>query len=251
MKGIIIASFGTTYVEAGKKAYGRIERDLKERYPNCEIVQSYSSEIVRKRLRDRGINEFNMPGALAYMESKGIKDIAVLALYIIEGVEYSKIIRQIEEYNDDGRMRINVTAPLLSDRDDVENMAEVLKEEFPHNVTVLMGHGSYHEKDIYYNKLAGILLKSDQHIFLGTVEGSLELDDVRKFLDRTGEKDVFLSSFLLVAGDHAQNDMSSDDEDSWYSLLKDAGYNVDVEIKGLLERDAINEMFYDRLEEIL
>lgn len=251
MKGIIIASFGTTYLDAGEKAYKKVEKELREKYPNCEIVHSYSSEIVRKRLRDRGINEFNMPGALAYMESKGIKDIAVLALYIIEGVEYSKIIRQMEEYNDDSRMRIKITTPLLSDREDVEKVAEVLKKEFPHNATVLMGHGSYHEKDIYYNKLAGILLKSDEHIFLGTVEGSLDLDDVRKFLDRTGEKDVVLSSFLLVAGDHAQNDMSSDDEDSWYSMLTEAGYNVNIELKGLLERDSINEMFYSRLEEII
>lgn len=251
MKGIIIASFGTTHMDAFGASIDRIKNQLKKMYPDIYTVYSFSSEMVRNALKKRDINYFNMPEALLHMEENGIRDISVLSLYVIPGIEYEKIIKQAKVYNNDKRLNIRFSEALLTDEEDMENVAKVLKNLFQDKPTILMGHGTTVDVDKAYFDLQQKLDEMGEKIYVGTVEGGLEFDNVLEKLEEIEEKKVLLTPFLLVAGDHAKNDMGSDDEDSWASMLKQRGFDVEVELKGLCERTEINDLFYKKLEEIL
>ena len=251
MKGIIIASFGTTHMDAFGASIDRIKNQLKKMYPDIYTVHSFSSEMVRNALKKRDINYFNMPEALLHMEENGIRDISVLSLYVIPGIEYEKIIKQAKVYNNDKRLNIRFSEALLTDEEDMENVAKVLKNLFQDKPTILMGHGTTVDVDKAYFDLQQKLDEMGEKIYVGTVEGGLEFDNVLEKLEEIEEKKVLLTPLLLVAGDHAKNDMGSDDEDSWASMLKQRGFDVEVELKGLCERTEINDLFYKKLEEIL
>lgn len=255
MKGLIIASFGTTHMEAFGASIGRIENELRKKYPDYYITHSFSSEMVRSRLRKRNINYFNLPEALRDMEEKGIRNITIFSLYVIPGIEYEKIVKQSRVYNNENRLNIKFTTPLLNDESDIEETAKTLGELFSNKPAVkpavLMGHGTSVEVDSAYSKLQEKLFEMNKDVYIGTVEGSVGFEDVAEKLDCQRNKEVLLTPFLLVAGDHAKNDMGSDEEDSWASMLSNRGCNVEVEIKGLCERKEINNLFYKKLEEIL
>lgn len=251
MKGIIIASFGTTHMDAFGASIERIKNRLKIMYPDIYTVHSFSSEMVRNALKKENIHYFNMPEALLHMEEKGIRDISVLALYVIPGIEYEKIKKQARVYNNDKRLNVRFSEALLTDERDMENVAEVLKNLFFEKPTILMGHGTTVEVDQAYLGLQNKLDEMGEKIYVGTVEGSLVFEDVLEKLEQIEEREVLLTPFLLVAGDHAKNDMGSDEKDSWASMLREKGFDVEVELKGLCERIEINDLFYKKLEEIL
>lgn len=251
MKGLIIASFGTTHMEAFGASIERMENELRIKYPDYYITHSFSSEMVRNRLKKRSINYFNLPEALMDMEEKGIRDITIFSLYVIPGIEYEKIVKQSRVYNNDNRLDIKFTKPLLNEEIDIEETAKTLGELFSSKPTVLMGHGTSVEVDSAYTRLQEKLFEMDKDIYIGTVEGRVGFEDVAKKLDNQTNKEVLLTPFLLVAGDHAKNDMGSEEEDSWATMLSNRGHNVEVEIKGLCERKEIKNLFYKKLEEIL
>lgn len=251
MKGIIIASFGTTHMDAFEPSIDRIMGDMKGKYPDYYITHAFSSEMVRSALKKRDIHYFNIPEALQDMEEKGILDITIFSLYVIPGVEYEKINKQAKSYNNDKRLKVNFTTPFLNDQEDIENTAQVLRELFNKKPTILVGHGTYVEGDSVYQSLQKKLQEMGTDIYVGTVEGSLDFDAVVENLEGQEKKDLLLTPFLLVAGDHAKNDMASDDEDSWFSQLSAKGYKVETELMGLCERPEINQLFYKKLEEVL
>lgn len=251
MKGIIIASFGTTHIDAFEKSIEKIKIELQEKYPDIYMIHSFSSEMVRNSLNKRKIHFFNLPEALNEMEEKGIRDITILSLYVICGIEFEKIVNQSKVFNDKSRLNIRFSKPLLSSKEDIENISSILVDTFNEKPTVLMGHGTTNPVDKVYFNLQDSLLRKNTNIFVGTVEGTLDFKDVLKNLEHCNKKDVKLAPFLLVAGDHAKNDMGSEEEDSWANLLRNEGFNVEVELKGLCEREEIREIFYKKLEEVL
>lgn len=254
MKGIIFASFGSTYREAFRKSINKAFSHIKDSFPDYYINECFSSEIVRKRVEKRdGDHYMNITEALKDMEEKGITDIYVLALYVIEGVEYNKIIKMADQYNSDKRLNITFTKGLLNNEEDISKIAEIFKKikEDEYDSLVLMGHGSNHDEDIRYHEIQQALDKDESPIFIGTVEGEIGLEDIILRMKETNIKKVQLAPFMLVAGDHAENDMASDDEDSWKSILESKGFEVYSQIKGLCEYDQVNEIFADKLREIL
>lgn len=248
MDAIVLASFGTTYEEAYDISIGKLYENIKTTYPDHLVLESYSSEIVRKILKKRGKDTYNFTQALEEIQDKGIKNVYVMMLYIIDGVEYEKVISQGDQFKDD--LNISYSKPLLLETE-YEKVADTIEDIFP-NPTVLMGHGSYHESDIHYENIQDTLrARGDMH-FVGTLEGDLEIDDILSDLEDASEDKITLSPFLLVAGDHAQNDMADpEDEESWYRTLLGHGYDVDLDMKGLCERDEINQMFIENLEAIM
>lgn len=251
MKGIIMASFGTTHMDAFGASIERMRNQLRINYPDYYITHAFSSEMVRNALKKRDIHYFNLPEALKDMEEKGIRDIKILSLYVIPGIEYEKIKKQARVYNNDSRLNIQFTTALLDSQEDIDNTAKALSILFTEKPAVLMGHGTSVEVDSAYFKLQDKLDELEKKIFVGTVEGQLDFEAVSKKLDNVEEKELVLTPFLLVAGDHAKNDMGSDEEDSWAYMLREMGFQVDIEMKGLCERLEINDLFYKKLEEIL
>lgn len=248
MEAIVVASFGTSYEQAYKKSIGKLAQDLRDRYPDHLVLESYSSEVVRKILAKRGKETYNFSQALEEIKARGIKKVSTLMLYIIDGVEYEKVQAQGEAFQE--YMDISYTKPLLMDCQ-YPRVAETIGEIFP-GPTVLMGHGSYHESDVHYENLQEVLGSRSNKHFVGTVEGDLDIEDILAYLDKSQETQITLAPFLLVAGDHAQNDMADpDDDESWYRVLKNHGYDVSLDIKGLCERPEINRLFIEKLEAIV
>ena len=255
-KGILVTSFGTTYDETRKLCIESIENRIKEEFKEDLVLRAFTSRIVISILKKRD-NYFvdNPREALEKMKDNGIKDIYIQPLLIIGGHEYEKIIREADEFIADNKdFNIRIGKPLLDSELDYENVVEGLNlaENKSNEGFVFMGHGSDHNADISYEKLESIIrAKGYDNVFIGTIEGEKTIENIVVELKDKKIDKVNLRPFMLVAGDHAVNDMASDEEDSWKMILRENNIEVDVEIKGLGEVEAIQDIFIDHLKDVL
>lgn len=255
-KGILVTSFGTTYEETRILCIESIENRIKEEFEDALILRAFTSRMVISRLKKRD-NYFvdNPTEALIKMKDNGIKDIYVQPLLIIEGHEYEKIKREVREFLEDNKdFNIKIGKPLLTSDLDYEKAVEALnlKNDKPNEGLAFMGHGSDHNADMSYEKLENIIQeKGYNNVFIGTVEGEKSLDQITVQLLNKKINKVILKPFMLVAGDHATNDMASDDEDSWKSILEQNDIKAEAEIKGLGETKAIQDIFIEHLKDIM
>lgn len=248
-KGIIVTSFGTTYEETRIKCIESIENRIRDEFKDYKVVRAFTSRKVINKIKKRDNYAVDTPTeALEKLFKEGIRDIYIQPLLIIEGLEYEKILREARDFIKENDCNISVGKPLLSQEDDYSRVISELKLEGP---TVLMGHGSEHKTDISYEKLESKFRRDNGDVFIGTVEGRKTLGDIIGELGEREIRDIKLRPFMLVAGDHVLNDMASDEEDSWKSVLERNGYQVDVQIQGLGEIEGIQDIFVDHLKEVL
>lgn len=252
-KGIIITSFGTSYEKTRRLCIESIENRVREEFKDALVLRAFTSRVVISRLKKRdNIHTDNPTEALEKMKEAGIKDIYIQPLLIIEGIEYEKILREARDFmKDNNDFNINIGKPLLSSDNDYENVLSGL--ELPKDKAIVyMGHGSDHKTDISYEKLEKLIRnKGYENIFIATVEGEKTIEDVLADLKAKDIKEVLLKPFMLVAGDHATNDMASDDEDSWKSILEKHNIKVETEISGLGQVSAIQDIFIKHLKDTM
>lgn len=251
-KGIIVTSFGTTYEETRIKCIESIENRIKEEFYDSLVLRAFTSRMVINKLKKRDNYHVDTPTeALKRMIEEGVKDIYIQPLLIIEGVEYEKIIREARDFMKENQdCNISIGKPLLSTDLDFERVVEGLGLSAD-EATVFMGHGSNHETDSSYERLEKIINENGyKNIFLATVEGKKTIDDVVYQLKDKNIKKVVLKPFMLVAGDHVVNDMASEEDDSWKSILMKNEIKVTTEIKGLGQIEAIQNIFMDHLNDI-
>lgn len=248
-KAIIVQSFGTSHEDAYVKSFKSLVLDLKNRFPDYEIVEAFSSEMVRKIVEKKGEFYPNTKIALENLYKKGIKDIRIFALYVIEGFEYEGVERVSKNFDSN----IKISRALIHGGLNINSFSEEIMEAFNYDTDalVLMGHGSRHSRDKDYELLNDSFSHHGRNIFLASLEGDYGIFELIDELKKKNIKKVTLAPFLLVAGDHAKNDMASDDKDSWKSILEENGFDVKIDLKGLLEREKIKNIFFERLEEIL
>ena len=244
-KGIIVASFGTTYESTRKLCIESIEDIIRERYGDCLVLRAFTSKMVINILKKRdNIHVFNPEEAIREMRNQGIEDIYIQPLHIIPGHEYEKLTK----YN------LKVGLPLLSLEEDymkiVENIG--ISELGSNEALVFMGHGSNHEADEAYEILENLYHKKGfTNVFIGTVGGSKTIEDIIKELKEKNIKKIKLKPFMLVAGDHAINDMASEDDDSLKSILEKDRFQVEICLRGLGEYRIIQEIFLEHPEKII
>lgn len=255
-KGIIVTSFGTTYEETRRLCIESIENRIKEEFKDDQVLRAFTSRVVISRLKKRDDYFVDNPTeALEKMKENGVKDIYVHPLLIIEGVEYDKIKKEVSDFFEKNKdFNIKIGKPLLTSDLDYEKAVDALnlQEDKDGEGIAFMGHGTYHSADIAYEKLqTTIKNKGYNNAFIGTVEGKKNLDDIMvELVDRKINK-VRIKPFMLVAGDHATNDMASDDEDSWKSILEKNNIKAEAEIKGLGEIKEIQDIFIEHLKDIM
>ncbi|EGS31154.1 MAG: sirohydrochlorin cobaltochelatase [Peptoniphilus sp. oral taxon 375] len=245
-KGLILASFGTTHIDTREKAIENIEKAIANRFPDVKCLRCFTSRIVVKRIKENeGISIFNEKEAIDALLEDGIQeeDIYIQPLHMIPGVEYEKL----------AALKVgHLGKPLLYDEESIRKALSKLN--FPDKEEanlVLFGHGSYHKSDDFYQKAQEILDSTGHdNVYVVTVEGSVTIEDVMDKL-LASKKKVILKPFMIVAGDHAKNDMASDDPDSLKSILEGAGLETEVEMKGLGEEPGIVEEFIERVEGLL
>lgn len=243
-KAILITSFGTSHKDTRKKCLDSIQREVEEKYGNENVERAYTSGIIRQIIeKNEGIHIFDQEEGLKVLKDKGFEEIITMSLHILDGIEYSKLDDKFGK----------ISKPLLADDEDFEKIVE--NKEFNdlegNDAIVFMGHGTESEADYAYQKLQDEYLKAGKNnIFIATVEGKVTIKDVIEKMKGKGFKKILLKPFMIVAGDHAKNDMSSDDEDSWKTMLKNEGYEVTSVLKGMGEYKFIREMFMDKLEAV-
>ena len=243
-KAILVTSFGTSHRDTRKKCLDLIQREVEEKYGNENVERAYTSGIIRRIIeKNEGVHIFDQEEGLKVLKDKGFEEIITMSLHILDGIEYSKLD---DKYG-------KISKPLLADDEDFKKIVE--NKEFNdlegNDAIVFMGHGTESEADYAYQKLQDEYLKAGKNnIFIATVEGKVTIKDVIEKMKGKGFKKILLKPFMIVAGDHAKNDMSSDDEDSWKTMLKNEGYEVTSVLKGMGEYKFIREMFMDKLEAV-
>jgi len=243
-KAILVTSFGTSHKDTREKSLDVIENRVKETYGKEKVERAYTSGIIRRIIEKReGIHIYDQKEGLETLKNKGYNEIITMSLHILGGIEYSKLDSSYGK----------VTEPLLKTDEDYVKI--VNNEEFNNlegnDAIVFMGHGTESAADSAYHKLQEEYIKAGKNnIFVATVEGEVTIEDIIEKLKMGDYKKILLKPFMIVAGDHAKNDMASDDEDSWKTMLKNEGYEVTTLLKGMGEYEFVQEMFMDKLEKV-
>ncbi len=250
-KGLLIVSFGTSVAETRKKNIEAIEADLAAAFPDRRAYRAWTSGIIRRKLRSSGeLAVDSVEEAMERMSADGITDLLVQPTHMLPGEEYGKVVDAVQTAGA-GFARILLGQPLLTSESDVRAVASVLENTFSDvgsdELLALMGHGSAEAKTNYYLLLAEAFRKDGHGNFIvGTVEEKPGFAPVLAAARECRPKQIKLLPFMVVAGDHAINDMAGDDEDSWSSMLRKEGFTVDCILKGLGEYPLIRAMYVEK-----
>lgn len=248
---LLAVSFGTSYNETRKVTIDAVESSLQQAYPDYEVRRAFTSQIIIDILAEREKMEIdNVTQAMERLVSDGVKEVVVQPTHIMNGAEYDDIVKEIGAYKDKFDS-IKMGKALLTTDEDFTKLAEILCEETKdydneETAVVFMGHGTHHQANEVYGKLQETLKAAGHENYLiGTVEGSPTLDDVVALAKEGQYKKVVLLPLMIVAGDHANNDMAGDEEDSWKTILTNEGFEVECVLKGLGEYKGVQQMIID------
>lgn len=262
-KAIVVVSFGTSYPETLRLNIASIEARIRAAFPAYEVRRAFTSRTVIKRLAERdGVQIDNEIQALERLRAEGYREVYVQPLHIVPGAEYDKVQGLVNCYAHEKERafeKIRLGRPLLyymgqDDQPDdyaiaVKALAHQLPAADPAGAVVLMGHGGVHPANAAYGVLQ---LKLEDagltNVYIYTVEGYPSLSRIIGKLKQSQVKRVTLMPFLLVAGDHATNDMAGEAEDSAKSQLLAAGFEVDVRLQGLGENTAMQDIYVAHLQ---
>lgn len=252
-KGILVVSFGTTYRDTREKTIGAIEEKIRASFPEYRIYRAFTSKIVRSRIEEaEGIRVPDVKSALEQMLADGIEAAVVQPTHIIDGIENELMKEEAKKYRDRFRY-FGIGEPLLKSEEDYEIVADILEQERKEKgqAVVFMGHGSEHFANASYRRLQKVLHgRGRKDYYISTVEGKPDIHETLGQVSSGGYRSVSLIPFMIVAGDHAKNDMAGE-EDSWCQLFRTQGYRVQCRLKGLGENPAVQELFISHLRRAL
>ncbi len=287
-RAIVLASFGTTWPQA-LKALLNIENRVQKAFPDYEVRLAFTSNIIRniwhKRQHDKKFQQQHpdIPRQIMYvqgplatiatLQDAGYRTIYVQPTHIYAGEEYRDLCSYVAGLNSIKTIKarfmpfskLAIGRPALGKpgddhpyHEDMQKAVATLKDDVAtaakHGAAlVYMGHGNEFFSTGIYAEFQQMLRRAypDTAIFVGTVEGFPSFDDVLTQLKHTGVKKVFLKPMMVVAGDHANNDMAGDDDDSWKKQLEKNGISVITELKGLGENDAWADIYVEHLKELV
>ncbi len=247
---LLVASFGTTHPETLEKNIVPIERDMAAAFPGWTVRRAFTSgKVIHVWNRRDGKQIDTVDEALARLVEEGFERTIVQPTHILNGEELEKLEAQAMPYKE--RFKgLAVGKPLLASLADQQATARILLEVLPapepDRAVVLMGHGTAHFSNAAYAQLEYVLHDLGRaDVFIGTVEGYPALEQVQKRVASRKAKAVTLLPLMVVAGEHAANDMAGDGSGSWKKRFEAAGCAVDCVIRGLGELPAIRALFVE------
>lgn len=266
-KGILIVSFGTSYDTTRAATIGAIEQAIKNAYPHLPVYSAWTSQmIIAKLLRTTGEKIMNVTEALQAMHQDGITHVFIQTTHVIPGIEFEQLKEDAQKLKT-LFASVSFGMPLLSSTEDMLCVTGIIGKHFSDicsgtqtlcgnkkgdSALVLMGHGTEHPSNTSYAALDYMFKEQGYaNIYVGTVEAYPSLDEVLHLLKDTSIRHIHLAPLMIVAGDHANNDMAGADEDSWTSRCQSAGYTVTCHLKGLGESPEIHQMFLQHLRRII
>ena len=252
-KGILLVAFGTTVPEA-QISYDNIERSVKKTFPGVPVRWGYTSRTIIRKMAEKGKHLATPEEALSSMMRENFTHVAVQSLHVMPGAEFHGLVKNVQRFAgmSKGLQKVIVGYPLMTTSEDVQRVAETLLKIIPPerrktDAVVFMGHGTHHTANVYYAALNYHVQKLDPNVFVGTVEGWPEIDDITSDLKNNRIEKAYLMPFMTVAGDHARNDMAGPSADSWKSMLEKEGVNCLVVLKGTAEFQEFVDIWVDHL----
>ena len=248
---ILVVSFGTSYNDSRHLTIGAIEDAIREKYyPDYEIRRAFTAQIIIDKLHQRdGIVIDNVEEALDRLVADGVKDLVVQPTHLMAGYEYTDLRDALENYKKKFDS-LKLGAPLLTSEEDFENVAKAAYEalaKYDDGATALcyMGHGTEAESNADYAQLQEVFKKQGRNqVFVGTVEATPTFDDVISAAQVAGFTKAVLRPLMVVAGDHANNDMADEeDPESFASKFKAAGFAVTSVLEGLGQLVDIEDIY--------
>lgn len=249
-KALLVISFGTSYNTTREKTIGAIERDLQESYPDRDFYRAFTSRMIIKKLKERDGEAIDTPlEAIQKLKDAGYDDVVCQTTHVINGYEYDLTINELKQHCADFKS-LTIGVPLLTTTDDYHQVVAVLEEIIPDlqegEAYVFMGHGSDHHANATYPALDYQFKHTGyEDVYMATVEGFPELSHIFPKLHQNNYTKVYLAPFMVVAGDHAINDMAGDDADSWKNIFIQNGFEVECILKGLGQYEGIRKMFVE------
>ena len=252
-KAVVCVSFGTS-VPAGRENITAVENVLRQAAQDRMFISAFTSPTIRRILRERGETVYSVAEALEALRSQGVTEVLVQPTHILCGHEYDKLRREAEPWRDRFEV-LGIGRPLLTDTGDLQTLAAELSAAYPAQAgetLVLFGHGTDHTANMVYPALQTVFrLSGRPDVLVGTVEGWPAFEDVLAQLKARDGRQVHLVPLMLVAGDHALNDMAGADPESWKSRLEAEGFTVHCTLRGLGLLPEVQAMYRTRLEEDL
>ena len=250
---VLVVSFGTSYNDSRKKTIEEIEKTIAGHFHGYEFHRAFTSRVIINILKKRdSISIDGVSEAMERLLNQGIKRVLVQPTHVMSGFEYDDVVAEVTPYADKFDS-FKVGSPLLVSDADYDEVVSIITGETKDydaegTAVVFMGHGTEHEANATYAKLQQHLTAAGhENYFIGTVEATPSLDDVLALVRDSGAKKVVLLPLMIVAGDHANNDMAGDDEDSWKSAFERAGFEVECVLRGLGQYAGIQDMFVEHV----
>lgn len=251
---LLVLSFGTSFNDSRRLNIGAIESDLETAFPDYSVRRGFTANIVIDHIQNRdGVKIDDVDEAMNRAVDNNVKNLVIQPTHLMNGLEYQELEEQVAQYAD-AFDKIAIGKPLLTSEDDFKRVEQALVDwtsEYDDGETAIcfMGHGTEAESNEVYQKMQD-LLTADGHdnYFVGTVEASPSLEDVLAKVKAGSYKRVVLEPLMVVAGDHANNDMAGDEEDSWKTIFEDAGYEVTCLLRGLGENEAIRQIYVEHAQ---
>ena len=257
---IVVMSFGTTYKDTRAKTIDATVDAIKAAHPNTKVVTAFTSHIIRDRIQQKeGITYPTPEEALAELKKDGYTRVALASLDVIPGMEYNYDAAVYNLYKDNFKKMTLGTSLMywMGQENQTDQVIETLKavqSQFPklgkEDALLIMAHGTPDPSNAYYSVIQDrIHTLGMKNVFIYTVEGTPNLEQVIPQLKLHGIKHVTLMPFMMVAGDHANNDMAGAEPESHKSILEKEGFKVDTYIHGLGENPNIRNLFVERANE--
>ena len=268
---LLVVSFGTSFNDSRAEDIKGIEDALQEAYPDWSVRRAFTAQIIINHVQARDDEKIdNMDQALQRAVDNGVKNLVVQPTHLMHGAEYDEMVEAIDSYKDKFES-VAIAEPMLGEvgddatviNDDKKAVAEAITDEAVKEAGydsmeaaaedgtafVFMGHGTSHTANVTYDQMQTQMENLGfTNAFIGTVEGEPEdtaCEEVIKKVQDAGFKKVVLRPLMVVAGDHANNDMAGDDEDSWKSQFEASGAfdSIDTQIEGLGRIDAVEQLY--------
>ncbi|MDO4331231.1 MAG: sirohydrochlorin cobaltochelatase [Eubacteriales bacterium] len=252
---ILFVSFGTSYREARENSLERIYEELKETGRGIRVFAAYTSGmIIKKVAEEEKLHIDTVQEAAARAKAEGIEKLYVIPSHMIPGMEYDKMVRALEQYRSSFR-EMKIATPVLGEEKDCGRVIAVLRDMLDfreENFYVLMGHGTEDDANIRYEQMNDALMQAGlTNVRIASVEARPDLDDALRFMEKCGNiEKVIVHPFMVVAGDHAHNDMAGE-EDSYVTKIGQAGYPVCAVVKGLGEYPQFRAIYREKYEELI
>ena len=258
---LLVVSFGTSFNDSRVADIKGIEDALQAAYPDWSVRRAFTAQIIINHIQARdGEKIDNMTQALDRAVANGVKNLVVQPTHLMHGAEYDEMCEAIEAYKDQFES-VSIAEPMLGEVGSDATVINADKEAVAKAITaaavseagfesleaakdagtafVFMGHGTAHVAKVTYSQMQTQMQNLGyENVFIGTVEGEPEetsAEAVIEAVKAAGYTNVVLRPLMVVAGDHANNDMAGSDDDSWKTMFEAAGFTVDCHIHGLGE----------------